>query len=318
VKQATPPDPAGALEALALPPGPDGRSARKALVICIDGVRFDSLTAASTPVLDELSAEGFLAPTRIFGADIAPTLSGPAISSIATGVWPDKHGVPGNQMHGHALDRYPDFLTRLESGVPPLRTFAALDWAPLGLAVDGGPVFSDAIEAKITLATEQTWAAYVRDDARLLDAAVRVLRDRNPDATFVYLGATDVAAHDFGCLGAQYRQAIETADRQVGELLAAVRERPAREREDWLVIVVTDHGHLDQGGHGWGSEVERTAWLLLAGRGVPRTAPAGVSNVDIAPTVLAHLGVAWDGEGPDGHALVAAGAQPPRRPRGDP
>jgi arylsulfatase A-like enzyme len=300
----------GDLEQLALPPGPHGRSARKALVVLMDGVRFDCLTEASTPVLDGLSAEGFLAPTRIFPTDVAPSLSGPAISSIATGVWPDKHAVLGNEMHGHALERWPDFLTRLEAAVPPRRTFAGLDWAPLGLALDGGPVFSDAIEAKVALATAQTWAAYVRDDARLVDAAARVLRERDPDAAFVYLGAPDLAAHEHGCLGAEYRQAIETCDHQVGALLAAVRGRPGRAREHWLVIAVTDHGHLDQGGHGGGSDAERTAWVLLAGPGVPRVPPATLSNVDIAPTVLAHLGVAWAGEPADGHALIAAADAP--------
>jgi predicted AlkP superfamily pyrophosphatase or phosphodiesterase len=298
------------LEPLELPPGPDGHSARKALVVLLDGVRFDCLMQADTPAIDGLAAEGFLAPTRIFGTDVAPTLSGPAISSIATGVWPDKHGVPGNQLYGHSLARYPDFLTRLEAAVPPRRTFAALDWAPLGLPEDGGPVFSDAIEAKIALATAQTWAAYQRDDARLVGAAVRVLRERNPDAAFVYLGATDIAAHEFGCLGPQYRQAIETCDRQVGELLVAVGARPERADEQWLVILVTDHGHLDQGGHGGDSDAERTAWMLVAGGGAPRVAPASLSNADIAPTVLAHLGVVWDGEPPDGHALIVDARAP--------
>ena len=171
-------------------------------------------------------------------------------------------------------------------------------------------MFSDAIEAKLALATEQTWAAYVRDDARVVDAAARVLREREPDAAFVYLGAPDLAAHERGCLGAEYRQAIETCDRQVGQLLAAVRGRAGRARERWLVIVVTDHGHLDQGGHGGGSDAERTAWLLLAGRGLPSLAPATLSSVDIAPTVLAHLGVAWEGEPADGQALIAAAHAP--------
>lgn len=295
----------GDREPLELPPGPDGSSVRKALVVLLDGVRFDCLTQSSTPVLDRLAGEGFLAPTRIFGTDMAPTLSGPAISSIATGVWPDKHRVPGNQLHGHALDRYPDFLTRLEAAIPPRRTFAALDWAPLGLPADGGPVFSDAIAAKIALATAQTWSAYRRDDARLIDAAARALRERNPDSAFVYLGAPDIAAHEFGCRGAQYREAIETCDRQIGDLLAAVDGRSRRDGERWLVIAVTDHGHRDEGGHGGDSDAERTAWMVVAGDGAPTTAPATLSNVDIAPTVLAHLGVVWAGEPPDGLALIA-------------
>jgi hypothetical protein len=52
--------------------------------------------------------------------------------------------------------------------------------------------------------------------------------------------------------------------------------------------------------------------VALAGDGAPTAAPATLSNVDIAPTVLAHLGVAWVGEPPDGHALIAdAGAAGP-------
>ena len=78
------------------------------------------------------------------------------------------------------------------------------------------------------------------------------------------------------------------------------------------MIVVTDHGHIDEGGHGGDSDVERTAWMLLGGDGAPRAAPATLSNVDIAPTVLAHLGIAWTGEPPDGRALIAdAGAPGP-------
>jgi hypothetical protein len=52
----------GDLEPLELPPGPDGCSARKALVVLLDGVRFDCLPQASTPALDLLAAGGFLAP----------------------------------------------------------------------------------------------------------------------------------------------------------------------------------------------------------------------------------------------------------------
>ena len=53
--------------------------------------------------------------------------------------------------------------------------------------------------------------------------------------------------------------------------------------------------------------------MLVAGAGAPTAAPASLSNDDIAPTVLAHLGVAWDGEPPDGLVLVAD-AGPPEPP----
>jgi hypothetical protein len=50
--------------------------------------------------------------------------------------------------------------------------------------------------------------------------------------------------------------------------------------------------------------------MLVAGTGAPAVAPATLSNVDIAPTVLAHLGVAWDGDPPDGLVLIADAGPP--------
>nr|VDG64663.1 Uncharacterised protein [Streptococcus thermophilus] len=32
--------------------------------------------------------------------------------------------------------------------------------------------------------------------------------------------------------------------------------------EDWLVVITTDHGHLDAGGHGGDSPEERASWAI--------------------------------------------------------
>ena len=52
-----------------------------------------------------------------------------------------------------------------------------------------------------------------------------------------------------------------------------MRGRTGYASEDWTVIVVTDHGHVDEGGHGGRSTLERTAWIAACG---PDIAP-GVS-----------------------------------------
>src|SRR5699024_5200510 len=65
----------------------------------------------------------------------------------------------------------------------------------------------------------------------------------------------------------------------------------------WLVIVTTDHGHLDEGGHGGGSWQERQSFVVAAmvgGCSPTRTADSwaeSAENIDIAPTALSHLGV---------------------------
>lgn len=47
--------------------------------------------------------------------------------------------------------------------------------------------------------------------------------------------------------------------------------------------VATDHGHLDQGGHGGDHPAERTAWIAASGPGVPVTdAPLIMEQADIA------------------------------------
>jgi arylsulfatase A-like enzyme len=115
------------------------------------------------------------------------------------------------------------------------------------------------------------------------------------DAAFVYLGAVDETAHLHGC-GARYEAAIENADARLGLLLDAVRSRPGFGHEDWTFLVVTDHGHVDEGGHGGRSDPERTAWIACCGPDVaPGCAPRRVvRHVDVVPHVFHALGLEPD------------------------
>lgn len=119
--------------------------------------------------------------------------------------------------------------------------------------------------------------------------------DEELHAGFVYLGAVDETAHYLGC-GKEYRQAIEAADRRLGRLLSAVRDRPGHAAEQWTVIVVTDHGHRDEGGHGGRSPQERTAWIAACGPGLSadtvRRGP--LHHADVAAHVYTALGVTPD------------------------
>ena len=91
--------------------------------------------------------------------------------------------------------------------------------------------------------------------------------------------------------GRAYRAQALLADHRVGRLLEAVRSRPGFGQEDWTIIAVTDHGHLDQGGHGGREPEVVTAWAAGAGPGLRPGDPAPVTRqVDIAPLVLGALG----------------------------
>lgn len=264
----------------------------KVLLIGVDGIRVDILQAAKTPNFDALAAAGELS----LSARIRPnTVSGPGWSSMLTGVWMDKHGVENNDFSSSRYEKYPDFLTRIESVRPELSTLAILDWPPLGTTQDGGPLVGSQVDLVVNVNGDTI--GYGPADELSTEMAAQRLRDGDPDATFIYLGDTDVVAHDTSSLSDEYRTAIETADRQVGMLVEAVRARPTYDQEDWLILSSSDHGRTDDGGHGGESEEELTIYYLASGSSVtPFENPPEV--VDVACTALAHLRIEieeeWD------------------------
>ena len=268
---------------------PVGVSATKVLIIGIDGLRWDRLAEADVPRLRSLSENGLFAPSRLDLTAGAQTLSGPGWSTFATGVLPDRHGVRDNTFAGKRYDRYPDFLTRLKRANPGLSTYAAVDWPPL---FDEG-TFGPLIDGRVLLDGEEE--GYLAQDARLVEVSARVLRHGDPDAAFVYLGSVDIVGHATGAMSREYLDMIAIVDLFVGQLLDAVSSRPGYLNERWLVLIGTDHGHLDTGGHGGFTDAERRTFIIAHGPGIPAGHRRADSQlVDLAPTVLAHLGVAVD------------------------
>jgi len=276
----------------------------KVLVIGIDGVRPDVLAQVPTPNLDALIAEGTYSDQARTGL---PSVSGPGWSSFLNGVWPDKHGVTNNDFTGKRYDLYPDFLTRIEQVRPELNTFAVADWLPLVQAEDGMPTISDGtLDVKHVLdGYEHGWA---EADSMSTDLAVAHLTGADPDALFVYLGNPDETSHHFGSIGEEYRAAIALSDRHIGWLVEAMRARTTYEDEDWLVVVSTDHGRTEDGGHGGDTPEERTIFLLVSGPAALVGTPAEPGAiVDVSVTALTHLGIAIDpGWNLDGRAVGLA------------
>jgi predicted AlkP superfamily pyrophosphatase or phosphodiesterase len=262
----------------------------KVLVIGIDGVRPDVLAEVSTPNIDALAKTGTFSDRARTGF---PSVSGPGWSSFLIGVWPEKHGVTDNEFGNKHYDQYPDFLTRIEQVRPELSTFAVADWLPLVSSDHNGPVISDAVDVRHVLdGYELGWP---QADERSVDLAVEALGSTDPDALFVYLGNPDETSHQNASIGAEYRAALEEADRQVGRLVQAMRARATYADEDWLIVMSTDHGRRADGGHGGDTPEERTTFFLVSGSSASVGAPTAPPNVvDVAVTALVHLGIEID------------------------
>jgi arylsulfatase A-like enzyme len=263
--------------------------APKVLIIGIDGVRPDVLAQVETPNLDALIAAGTYSDRARTGL---PTVSGPGWSSMLIGVWPSKHGVLNNDFTTNRYAEYPDLFTRIEQVRPALNTFVVADWLPLVTSDAGGPLIVR-VDVRVVLnGYDLGWA---RADSQSVAVAVDHLSHADVDAAFVYLGNPDETSHETESIGAEYRAALELSDRHVGQLVAALRSRPSYAREDWLILVSTDHGRRSDGGHGGDSEEERTIFYLASGPAAVAGRPIGTPEIiDVAVTSLAHLGVPID------------------------
>lgn len=237
------------------------------LVVGFDGVRYDTLTAANTPAVDAVAAKGVLLPVPVDARN--PTISGPVWSTLATGVYSDKHGVRGNSSRPPQREHYPDFLQVLREHEPGAQTFVAASWPPIVTAEGPGPIFGapgwhPGVDRH---AQEDVAAATQEADDAVLGYALGQLGSQDLRAAFVYFGEPDEFGHWWGT-DAGYTSAVERCDRRLAELLAAIEDRPTRAEEAWTVVILTDHGHLDGGGHGGDSDLERTAWIAVAGAGI--------------------------------------------------
>lgn len=153
--------------------------------------------------------------------------------------------------------------------------------------------FGPAIDLRVRFDGERH--GFFAEDVRIADVAAELLAEQSTDVAFVYFGGVDEAGHQTGPLSTSYRQRLEAVDAMVGRLLGAVRGRITYADENWLVLVTTDHGHRDNGGHGRKSDAERAIFVIANGPGIAAgVRRSGFRTVDIAPTVLDHLGVVPD------------------------
>jgi predicted AlkP superfamily pyrophosphatase or phosphodiesterase len=250
--------------------GPDRR---RVLLIGVDGLRLDVLEQAPTPHLDRVLIDGCVTSSLIPTG--TPTVSGPMWSSILSGMWAPDHGVMDNEVPPVA-GRVPDVLSRMLHADPDSRVFAAASWRPLTVATECGPIIDPALVSGFS----PDAGLYL--DVQTADYSVARL-DEHDDAlraAFIHFVEIDEAGHSHG-IGAEYVEALLDVDAQVGRVLDALERRS--DAHEWTVLMTTDHGHLDAGGHGGVSKAERLVWIGASDSQLARRLQ---TSCDIAPLML--------------------------------
>jgi predicted AlkP superfamily pyrophosphatase or phosphodiesterase len=259
----------------------------KILLVGIDGLILKTaLDSGRAPTLKSSRASGHFTELTMD----APTLSGPGWSTLLTGSTHAQHAVTDNRFSGHNLLYRPDLLSRAYYMDQSTTTFAAAGWPPLVDPAGVGPVIHERREqARANLhrviARDGETYGYQKTDAEIATVSVFAMEKFGPDVSFVYFCDADEAGHNHGVLGTQYSEAIGRVDDHLTRLHSAIEQRVARYKEEWLVVLTTDHGHVNEGGHGNDSPQERASFV--SANGIGRANPQWPTN--FAPEDLVSL-----------------------------
>lgn len=250
---------------LGLLAGCSARPPRAELVVLIslDGATPQGLVEADAPHTHALLAAG----TQSRGArTIPPCKTLPCHISMLSGVTAEKHGITQN-----------DSKEPLPT-VPVPTVFDVLDDAGMDSLMIAG-------KYKM-LALRSGHYAALDDIGHILR---RETRRHTPRFVFIHSAEPDITGHEHGWMSPQYLDAIHRADRMVGEAVAWVRGRGLWDRT--LILLSADHGGSGKT-HKVGLESDMIIpWIASGGLARGRELPDGAQIHDIAPTVLAALGL---------------------------
>lgn len=249
------------------------KAQNKVLIIGIDGTRPDVLLKAKTPNLDELWQNGAYS----FSAQTDPlSWSGVCWTSMLTGVWKEKHKVYSNAYKNPNVEEYPHFFRRAKEQSPNLKTYSIANWKPVHTILQEN-------DANVTI--------HRKTDAAVTKKVTRTLKNSDVDVLFLHLDNVDHAGHKYGYAldNKKYIGAIEKTDKKIGKILKALKKRKDYEKENWLILVSTDHGGSGKG-HGEAIPEHTSIFYIASGKEVTQgEILEEVNVVDVAVTALKHL-----------------------------
>ena len=265
----------------ALPPS-------RVLIIVVDGLRPDAISAELTPHIWELAQTGAYSWAA---QTISPSITLPSHTSMLSGVDFYQHGVWWND---DAPER------------PPITTPTLFNYATAAglrsLAVYGKTKIMLLAQPEVT-----TQSIYALGDVGVSMRFAQLLAEEEPfDLMFTHLPEVDGTGHALGWMSEAYLAAVAQADTAVGTILQALADKGLRETT--TILLTADHGGINLGHGDPTLAVNRTIpWILngpaaVAG-GVMLTEP--IETYDTAATALTILRLPLP-EGLDGQPVHQA------------
>jgi len=243
---------------------------RRVVFVLIDGLRDDTSNNPETmPVLNSLKDKGASATIH----SSTPSFSTPSYGVLMTGAWQYLSDVPA---------------MNLDYEVIPVMTqdniFSAAARSGMKAAVSGYNWFEKLIPEADLYAGFFTPGEDEAADLDVMAAALLWLDDPAYQLVLIHIDQVDHIQHVYGALSAETTQAASNADEYLAQILAKL------DLEQDTLLICSDPGHIDQGGHGGSEAIVLQQPLILIGAGVNPGKYTDINQVDIAPTIAALLG----------------------------
>jgi len=264
---------------------------KKVLLIGIDGLQFEKISEVKTPNFDKFTIKKGFTGGLIGTNKEQVTYSGPGWMTLLTGVWADKHQVMSNSSEQFCKAK--SIFYYIEKSDSKKYTSSISTWKNINLLLLKDLYYVDFFTGG-------------GNDELSVQIARNQIEKYTPDFIFIHLDDVDHAGHSKG-FGIFYHEAIEKIDKQIGILVKSVKKRERKYNEDWLIILVTDHGRDKKGfGHGKQTLSEKTIFIGLNKKGnkffnnidntkISKTLKELENNTipqtAIVPTILKHLNI---------------------------
>jgi predicted AlkP superfamily pyrophosphatase or phosphodiesterase len=212
------------------------------VLISLDGFRYDYLSRYRPTHLNSLADQGVRARWMI---PSFPSKTFPNHYTIATGLYPQHHGIVENNIYDPIFKAMFSLSDRKE--VENGRWWLG---EPIWVTAEkqgqrSGSVFFPGTEAEIGGVRPSFWKKYdetMPNDARV-DTVLSWLdlpREQRPTFVALYFCDPDDAGHAFGPVSSETKRAVLKVDDEIGRLIEGLKARRIANRVN--LIIVSDHG----------------------------------------------------------------------------
>jgi arylsulfatase A-like enzyme len=256
----------------------DATGIRRAIVVVLDGLRPDAVELFDLMHLRRLMSHG---AGSLDASTVSPSVTTSAITSLLTGVSPRQHGI--------VTDRI--FIPRNGSHLVPLPSvLGAQGYPTTAFMGDVSPILrgiAARVGRRFGFDTLRTTGACALD---ILTAARTALRAQRRGMIFLHGPYAARAAHACGWMSARYAEACIALDAALGMLMA---QTDVLHDPHTLLVALADHGGGGTASTDHDAEhpLNRTIPLVFGGGLVPHASLVAARLLDVAPTVLAALGI---------------------------